>query len=90
LSKNPDITDVSYHYANGQVVKYLPFEIETLSRDVDPILAVVSPSSELNFGAVIMQLATKVCLPLVLIDSLEFNKEQGSIVNVLVRNLRSV
>ncbi|CAD0006562.1 hypothetical protein [Flavobacterium salmonis] len=84
MTKDSTIDDVSYHFVNGQVVKYLPFELQTLSRDIDPIQA-ISPT-----GTVIQSLSDRLCLPLVAVHAIEINKSQGQIINFLVRTLKTV
>jgi hypothetical protein len=78
------VSDISYKYANGQNIKYLPFELQTLSRDVDPIQAI------LQDGKVLQGLNDRLTLPLVAVDSIEINKSQGSIINFVVRTVKSV
>lgn len=84
MTKDSTIDDVSYHFVNGQVVKYLPFELQTLSRDIDPVQA-ISPT-----GTVIQSLSDRLCLPLVAVHAIEINKSQGQIINFLVRTLKTV
>ncbi|PWB22555.1 hypothetical protein [Flavobacterium sp. HTF] len=84
MTVHASVSDLSYHFQNGQVVKYLPFELQTLSRDVDPIQAI------LQAGTVVQGLADRLTLPLVAVHALEINKSQGAIINFVVRTVKSV
>lgn len=84
MKVDASIGDLSYRFSNGQVIKYLPFELQTLSRDIDPIQAFLSD------GKVVQGLADRLSLPLVAVDSLEINKSQGSIINFVVRTVKNV
>lgn len=84
MTMHNSISDVSYTFQNGQVVKYLPFELQSLSTDVDPIQSI-------NFdGTVAQRLAGTLALPLHFVDFIEINKAQGAIINFLVRNIKDV
>lgn len=84
MTKDSTIDDISYHFVNGQVVKYLPFELQTLSRDIDPIQAITPTAT------VLQSLSDRLCLPLVAVHAIELNKSQGQIINFLVRTLKTV
>lgn len=84
MKVDASIGDLSYRFSNGQVIKYLPFELQTLSRDIDPIQALLSD------GKVVQGLTDRLSLPLVAVDSLEINKSQGSIINFVVRTVKNV
>lgn len=84
MTTDATITDISYSFENGQVVKYLPFELQTLSRDIDPI-------QYLSVDGLVSQgLSTRLALPLLSVNSIEVNKDQGSIINFLVRTIKNV
>lgn len=84
MTVDDSVSDLSYQYSNGQVVKYLPFELQTLSRDIDPIQAVLAD------GKVLQGLTDRLTLPLVAVVGIEINKSQGSIINFVVRCLKTV
>jgi hypothetical protein len=84
MTVDESVSDLSYQYDNGQVVKYLPFELQTLSRDIDPIQYITSA------GVVVQGLDNRVSLPLVHVTGLEINKSQGAIVNFVVRTTKHV
>lgn len=84
MKVDASIGDLSYRFSNGQVIKYLPFELQTLSRDIDPIQALLFD------GKVVQGLTDRLSLPLVAVDSLEINKSQGSIINFVVRTVKNV
>jgi hypothetical protein len=84
MTVDASVSDLSYQFQNGQVVKYLPFELQTLSRDIDPIQAILSD------GKVVQGLTDRLTLPLVAVVGLEINKSQGAVINFVVRTLKSV
>lgn len=84
MTVDASVSDLSYQYQNGQVVKYLPFELQTLSRDIDPLQAVLTD------GKVIQGLDDRLTLPLVAVVAIEINKSQGAVINFVVRTLKSV
>jgi hypothetical protein len=84
VSMNEDVSDISYSFENGQVVKFLPFELRALSVDVDPLQYIK------NDGTVAQVLEGRLALPLVHVDFLEVNKTQGNIVNFVVRTIKNV
>lgn len=83
MTTHESVQDVSYRYSNGVVVKYLPFELQSLSRDIDPIQA-------LKLNEVIQGLSDRVTLPLEEVDTIEVNKSQGHVINFVVRSIKNV
>lgn len=83
MTSHASIEDLSYRFENGQVVKYLPFELQTLSRDNDPIQAIKGTAVSPNVG-------NRLSLPLLCVDEIEINKTQGSVINFVVRNFKTV
>lgn len=84
MSTSASVSDLSYQFANGQVVKYLPFELQTLSRDIDPIQAIDL------YGSVLQSITGLLSLPLIHVDFIEINKAQGEIINFVVRTEKNV
>ncbi|MFH7010293.1 hypothetical protein ACHRV5_00390 [Flavobacterium sp. FlaQc-52] len=84
MTVDPSVTDLSYQFITGQVIKFLPFELQTLSRDVDPIQAVLPD------GKVLQGLPDRLSLPLNTVLSIEVNKSQGAVINFVVRSLKAV
>jgi hypothetical protein len=84
ITKSSTISDISFTYENHAVVKYLPSELEVLSRDVDPIQYIKQD------GTVVMGQSDRLVMPLVHVDFVEINKTQGTIVNIVVRTIRTV
>jgi hypothetical protein len=84
ITKSSTISDISFTYENHAVVKYLPAELEVLSRDVDPIQYIKQD------GTVSQGLTDRLVMPLVHVDFVEINKTQGTIVNIVVRTVRTV
>lgn len=83
MTTHATVQDLVYRFENGKSVKYLPFELQTQSRDLDPIQAVKGTS-------VLAEIPTRLSLPLLHIDEIEVNKEQGAVINFVVRNFKSV
>jgi hypothetical protein len=84
MSMDGTISDLSYTYENGQVVKYLPFELQTLSTDVDPV-QYIAPD-----GTVQQRTDGLLAIPLVHVDFIEINKAQGNLINFVVRTVKAV
>ena len=83
MKTDASVSDLSYRYENGQVIKYLPFELQTMSRDIDPIQAI-------NGTTVLQGLTNRISLPLLHVNTLEINKSQGEVINFVVRQLRNI
>jgi hypothetical protein len=84
MTRKDSLQDIAYGFENGQTVKYTPFELQTLSSNVDPITAVNST------GVVLQRIPQRLSLPLVHVNTIEVNKSQGEIINFVVRNIRQV
>ena len=84
MTLDDSVSDVSYTYSNNQVVKYLPFELQALSRDIDPLLYIDKD------GLAVQAVSDRVSLPLVEVDFIEINKSQGSIINFVCRTTKNV
>jgi len=84
MTESPTIEDITYAFSeNGGVVKYLPFELQTMSRDLDPVQAIL-------FGGTVLQShSNRLMLPLFDVDSIEVNKAQGSIINFVMRTTKN-
>lgn len=87
MTTHSSISDISYTCrvteTETQVVKYLPFELQTLSRDIDPIQAV-------NGTAVLQSVPNRLSLPLYAVEQIEVNKSQGQVINFVVRRKENV
>ncbi|PWA08968.1 hypothetical protein [Flavobacterium laiguense] len=79
LDNSDDIQEVSYTFLNDNVVKYTMHELRVLSRSVDPV-AYVRQDFTVK-GA----FSGKLQLPLFGVKSIEVRKNQGNIVNLLMR-----
>ncbi|MFV5699008.1 hypothetical protein ACM55H_11630 [Flavobacterium sp. ZT3R17] len=84
MTTSDTISDISYQFVNGQVVKYLPKELQALTRDIDPIQYVDVT------GNVVQGISDRLTLPLPHVNWLEVNKSQGDIINFVVRTLKAV
>lgn len=84
MTEHATIQDITYVFGqSGGVVKYLPFELQTMSRDLDPIQAVLSN------GTVLQNHSGRLMLPLLEVDSIEVNKEQGAVINFVMRTTKN-
>lgn len=78
------VDTLSYQYANKEVVKYLPIELQVLSRDVDPIQSIA------NDGTVEQSIGTLVTLPLLAVDQIEVQKVAGTLINFTLRTSKEL
>ena len=79
IDMHASIKEIAFKYSNGMLVKYLPFELRIISRDIDPVFNIS------NAGTVSQGHAQKVCVPLVSVDSIEFVKDAGAVIEVTTR-----
>lgn len=79
IDMHPSIKEIAFKYSNGMLVKYLPFELRTISRDIDPVFSIA------NSGTVAQGHTQKVCVPLVSVDAIEFVKDAGAVIEVTTR-----
>jgi hypothetical protein len=79
LDNIDDIQEVSYTFLNENVVKYTMHELRVLSRSIDPVAYVKQD------GTIKGAFASKLQLPLFGVKSIQVRKEQGKIVNLLMR-----
>lgn len=61
-------------YGNGVSIKYSPFELQTITRDVDPIFSIVDD------GTVTQGLPNRIIMPVFGIEFVEFQKEAGTLI----------
>lgn len=80
LDKSATIEEVNYTFANGQVVKYDLFELESMSKSIDPVAYVKSG------GAVASAFSDKIQLPLLAVRNINIRKSQGAVINLILRN----
>lgn len=80
LDKHASIEEINYTFDNGQVVKYSQYELECMSKSIDPV-AYVKAS-----GAVESSFTGKIQLPLFAVRNLNIRKAQGSVINLILRN----
>lgn len=80
LDKNDDIEEVNYTFANGQVVKYDLYELECMSKSIDPVAYVKTN------GTVDSSFANKIQLPLLAVRNINIRKSQGTVINLILRN----
>lgn len=78
------IDTLSYQYGNKEVTKFLPFEIQTLSRDIDPIQYIASN------GSVSQSIGTLVTLPLIAVNEIEVQKVAGTLIKLTLRTSKNV
>lgn len=80
LDKSDTIEEINYTFDNGQVVKYTLYELECMSKSIDPV-AYVETS-----GQVRSDYAGKIQLPLLAVSSVNIRKAQGTVLNLTLRN----
>lgn len=80
LDKSNTIEEINYTFDNGQVVKYTLFELEAMSKSIDPIALVKTN------GTVASAYTGKIQLPLLAVSSLNIRKSQGTVLNLTLRN----
>ena len=78
------VDTVSYTFGNKEVVKYTPFELKTLSRDIDPIQVIAVD------GTVQQNIGTMVTLPLLAVNDLEFQKSSGTLISITLRTSHEI
>lgn len=79
IDLHPTIKEISFRYSNGMLVKFLPFELRTISRDIDPVFA-INQDSTVSQGH-----TQKLCIPLIEVDAIEFVKDTGAVIEVTTR-----
>lgn len=80
LDKSDSIEEINYTFTNGQVVKYSQYELEVLSKSIDPV-AYVKKNATVNSA-----FPDKIQLPLVAVSNVNIRKAQGSVINLILRN----
>jgi hypothetical protein len=79
LDNSDDIQEVSYTFFNETVVKYTIHELRVLSRSIDPVAYVKKD------GKVLSSFEQKLQIPLFGVKSINIRKNQGHILNLLMR-----
>ncbi|TXI68908.1 MAG: hypothetical protein E6Q46_00350 [Flavobacterium sp.] len=79
IDMHPSIKEISFKYENGMQVKFLPFELRTIARDIDPVFS-INQNASVSQGH-----SQKVCLPLVAVNSIEFVKDTGAVIEITTR-----
>ncbi|MBZ4040977.1 hypothetical protein [Flavobacterium hibisci] len=80
LDKSADIDEINYTFSNGQVVKYSLFELECMSKSIDPVAYVKTA------GTVQSDFSDKIQLPLFAVVNVNIRKKQGTLLNLTLRN----
>ncbi|WP_374172734.1 hypothetical protein [Flavobacterium tructae] len=80
LDKSDSIEEINYTFTNGQVVKYTLYELEAMSKSIDPV-AYVKKNATVNSS-----FPDKIQLPLVAVSNVNIRKSQGSVINIILRN----
>jgi len=80
LDTSDTIEEINYTFANGQVVKYSQYELQCMSKSIDPVAYVQID------GKVTSSFAGKLQLPLVAVRNLNIRKAQGAVINLILRN----
>lgn len=80
LDKSSTIEEINYTFNNGQVVKYSLYELECMSKAIDPVAYVKKD------GTVKSSFSDKIQLPLLAVENLNIRKSQGTVINLILRN----
>lgn len=73
------VQDVTFKFVDGSTTKHTPFELQIMSKDIDPVFA-------LSFdGKVIQNHPTKVAFPLDGVKEIEVVKSVGDLVTITTR-----
>lgn len=80
LDKSNSIEEINYTFSNGQVVKYSLFELECMSKAIDPVAYVKKD------GTIRSSFTDKIQLPLYAVENLNIRKSQGTVINIILRN----
>lgn len=80
LDKHASIEEINYTFAGGNVVKYTLFELECMSKAIDPVAYVKTD------GTVRSAFTGKIQLPLLAVSNLNIRKSQGTVINLTLRN----
>lgn len=80
LDRDASIEEVNYTFSNGQVVKYNMFELEAMSKSIDPVAYLKTN------GTVLSSFTGKIQLPLLAVRNINIRKSQGAVVNLILRN----
>jgi hypothetical protein len=76
-----EVTDVRFHYSNGQTVQYTLRELRAMSRQIDPIAWINGA------GAIKTGFADKIQLHVANVDYIEIYKAAGTAFNCFVRTV---
>jgi hypothetical protein len=79
------ITQISLKYANGITVKYLPFELKTIARDVDPIYYINPDDSQVWLGH-----SNRLTIPLVGVSEIEIVKNPGTLIELITLSTKDL
>ncbi|OCB78822.1 hypothetical protein [Flavobacterium crassostreae] len=80
LDKDDSIEEINYSFDNGKIVKYSLFELEVLSKSIDPVAYVKSNNS------IQSSFPDKIQLPLIAVVNVNIRKTQGKTINLILRN----
>jgi hypothetical protein len=73
------VEEIGVAYGNGVTLRYLPFELSIVTRDIDPTFHLMAN------GTTTQGLSNEIILPTVGIATLEFQKTPGTLVEVTSR-----
>ena len=83
LDKSDTIEEINYTFDNGQVVKYTLYELEAMSKSIDPVSYVKKN------GTVLSAFPDKIQLPLLAVSNINIRKlggVGGAVINLILRN----
>lgn len=80
------VSEYTLQFSNGERIKYKPFDLITMMRDMDPVAYVTNSGVTKQYlGRLIIPLYNPVSG--LTIDSITVNKPQGSVVNFILSNV---
>lgn len=84
FSDDPALAEVTVKFSNGMSIKYNRYEIQTVTRDIDPVHAIDQA------GAVAISHPNRITLPTVGVDSIEFQKNTGVLLDISTRRVENL
>lgn len=79
IFKTIGVNEIAVEYGNGTSIRYSPFELMVISRDVDTVFAID------DTGVIVQGLPDTIILPTIGVASLEFQKNAGTLIEVTSR-----
>ena len=78
IEKSDTINEVAITYDNQAVVKFTPWELETMHKSIDPIVSVTNDGVKSGFS-------NRILIPLIGMTSVNVRKSSGTLINLSLR-----